>query len=174
MVRPKPGTLAAMSPENILLRLPDAEEQAVRAIYAELAERGFPPQHQRPHISVTFAPTMHRRAIARATDLLPPLLPAALRRSGVAIFGTKSKQTVAWLLEAPEELELAARAVSAANPEGRGARWIPHLTMGLRLPKAVVPDYIAALQEVTSPHLKEITAQRAAFYQPSLGTELEL
>lgn len=169
-----PGTLAAMSPENILLRLPDAEEQAVRDIYADLAARGFPQQHQRPHISVTFAPTMHRRAIARATDLLPPLLPVALRRSGVAIFGTKSKQTVAWLLEAPEALERAARAVSVANPDGRGERWIPHLTMGLRLPKAVVPDYIAALQEVTSPHFKEITAQRAAFYQPGLGTELEL
>lgn len=165
-----------MSPENILLRLLEAEEQAVRAIYAELAElaeRGFPQQHQRPHISVTFAPAMHRRAIAAASDLLPPVLPAALRRSGVAIFGTKSKQTVAWLLEAPEDLERAARAVSAANPEGRGERWIPHLTMGLRLPKRIVPDYIAALQEVTSPHFKELTAERAVFYQPSLGTEFE-
>ena len=162
-----------MSPENILLRLPEAEEQAVRAIYAELADRDFPQQHQRPHISVTFAPAMHRRAIAAASDLLPPVLPAALRRSGLAIFGTKSKQTVAWLLEAPEDLERAARAVSAANPEGRGERWIPHLTMGLRLPKRVVPDYIAALQEVTSPHFKELTAQQAVFYQPSLGTEFE-
>jgi len=162
-----------VSPENILLRLPEAEEQAVRAIYTELADRGFPQQHQRPHISVTFAPAMRRRAIAAASDLLPPALPAALRRSGLAIFGTKSKQTVAWLLEAPEDLERAARAVSAANPEGRGERWIPHLTMGLRLPKRIVPDYIAALQEVTSPHFKELTAQRAVFYQPSLGTEFE-
>lgn len=174
MVRPKPGTLDPVSPENILLRLPEPQEQTVREIYAALAQRGFPPQQQRPHISVTFAPTMHRRAIAQATDLLPPLLPAALRRSGIAIFGTKSKQTVAWLLEAPEELEQAARAVSAANPEGRGPRWIPHLTMGLRLPKAMVPDYIAALAEVTSPHLTELTAASAAFYQPSLGTELVL
>lgn len=45
--------------------------------------------------------------------------------------------------------------------------------MGLRLPKLVVPDYIATLQEVTSPHFKELTAQRAVFYQPSLGTEFE-
>ena len=74
-----------MSPENILLRLLEAEEQAVRAIYAELAERGFPQQHQRPHISVTFAPTMHRRAIAAASDLLPPVLPAALRLSLIHI-----------------------------------------------------------------------------------------
>ena len=174
MVRPKPGTLDPVSPENILLRLPEAQEQTVREIYAALAQRGFPPQHQRPHISVTFAAAMHRRAIAAAVDLLPPLLPATLRRSGVVVFGTKSKQTVAWLLEAPEDLERAARAVSAYNPEGRGERWVPHVTMGLRLPKAVVPDYIAALAEVTSPHLTELTAAFAAFYQPSLGTELVL
>lgn len=174
MVRPKPGTLDPVSPENILLRLPEAQEQTVREIYAALAQRGFPPQHQRPDISVTFAPAMHRRAIAAAVDLLPPLLPATLRRSGVVVFGTKSKQTVAWLLEAPEDLERAARAVSASNPEGRGERWVPHVTMGLRLPKAVVPDYIATLAEVTSPHLTELTAAFAAFYQPSLGTELVL
>lgn len=163
-----------MSPENILLRIPEEEERAIRKIYADLAARGFPQQHQRPHISVTFAPTMHRNAIGEAAVILPPELPAALRRTGVVVFGTKSKQTVAWLLEAPESLDTAAQRVSAANPDGRGARWIPHLTMGLRIPKAMVPDYIAALAEVTSPHFKELTAEYAALYQPSLGTELRL
>ncbi|WP_242648264.1 2'-5' RNA ligase [Corynebacterium sp. Marseille-P4321] len=162
-----------MSPENILLRLPPDEEEAVRAIYAELAQRGFPEQRQRPHISVTFAPQMHRKVVGEATVLLPPLLPSQLRRAGVVVFGTKSKQTVAWLLEAPEELETAARKLSALNPEGRGERWIPHLTMGLRIPKAEVPGYIAALGEVTSTHFTHVTAQQAAFYQPSLGTEFE-
>jgi len=159
------------SPENILLRLPKEEEEAVRAIYAALAERGFPQQHQRPHVSITFAPTMDTRVVGEAAELLPRLLPQALRRAGVVIFGTKSKQTVTWLLEAPEELERAARRLSAMNPDGRGERWVPHLTMGLRLPKAIVPDYVAALGEVTSPHFTEITAERAVFYQPRLGTE---
>ena len=167
------ATLGLVSPENILLRLSDEDEQTVRAIYAELARRGFPKQRQRPHVSITFAPTMQRQVIGEAAVLLPPLLPATLRRVGVAVFGTKSKQTVTWLLEAPEPLERAARTISALNPEGRGERWIPHLTMGLRLPKAIVPDYIAALAEVTSPHFNDITAQRAVFYQPSLGTEFE-
>ena len=165
--------MSARSPENILLRLPDEEEQEIRAIFTALAERGFPEQHQRPHISVTFAPTMATKVVGEAAVVLPPLLPAALRRSGVVVFGTKSKQTVAWLLEAPEELERAARRLSAMNPDGRGERWIPHLTVGLRLPKAMVPDYIAALADVTSPHLTAVTADRAAFYQPSLGTEFE-
>ncbi|WP_301924717.1 2'-5' RNA ligase family protein [Corynebacterium glaucum] len=163
--------MSQRSPENILLRLPKEEEEAVRAIYAALAERGFPQQHQRPHVSITFAPTMDTRVVGEAAELLPGLLPEALRRAGVVIFGTKSKQTVTWLLEAPEELERAARRLSAMNPDGRGDRWVPHLTIGLRLPKAIVPDYVAALGEVTSPHFTEITAERAVFYQPRLGTE---
>lgn len=162
-----------MSPENILLRLPAEEEAQIRAIYTELTLRGFPEQHQRPHVSITFAPTMDRRVVREAADLLPPLLPAALRRAGIVVFGTKSKQTVTWLLEAPEELETAARRLSALNPEGRGRRWIPHLTMGLRLPKVLVPGYIEALGEVTSTHFAHITAHRGVFYQPSLGTEFE-
>lgn len=163
-----------MSPENILLRLPEEEELEVRRVYAALAERGFPEQRQRPHISVTFAPKMDPRVVGEAAELLPRHLPATLRRSGVVVFGTKSKQTVAWLLEAPEDLTHAAQQLSKLNPEGRGAQWIPHLTMGLRIPKALVPGYIETLAEVTSPHFKELTAQCAAFYQPSLGTELAL
>lgn len=163
--------MSQRSPENILLRLTEDDEQAVRAIYAALAEQGFPEQHQRPHVSLTFAPTMDSNVVGEAAAILPALVPAQLRRVGVVVFGVKSKQTVAWLLEAPEELERAARRLSAMNPEGRGERWVPHLTMGLRIPKTLVPDYIAALAEATSPHLHTLTAQRAAFYRPRLGTE---
>ena len=141
--------MSARSPENILLRLDAQQEKEVRAIYAALHQRGFPQQHQRPHISVTFAPQMHPRVVEEAAALLPPLLPARLARVGVVVFGTKSKQTVACLLEAPEELDAAARELSALNPSGRGARWVPHLTMGLRILKAMVPDYLSALAEVT-------------------------
>ena len=79
---------------------------------------------------------------------------------------------MAWLLEGPDDLEHAARDISALNPDGRGDRWTPHLTMGLRLPKALVADYITALNELTSPHFTEVVADRAAFYQPKLGTEI--
>lgn len=163
-----------MSPENILLRLTDQDEGAVREIYSALAQLGFPQQHQRPHVSVTFAEAMDRRVVGEAAELLPRLMPATLWRVGTVVFGTKSKQTVAWLLEAPDELEQAARALSKMNSHGRGDRWIPHLTMGLRLPKAMVPGYIEALAEVTSPHFNEITVHRAAFYQPSLGVDAAL
>lgn len=166
--------MSPRSPENILLRLPESEEQQVREIFDTLEQRGFPRQRQRPHVSVTFAPRMPQRVVEHAAGVLPPLLPARLDRVGVVVFGTKSKQTVAWLLEAPEALDEAARRVSAENPDGRGTRWVPHLTMGLRIPKAMVPDYIGALAEVTNPHFKTLTAERAVYYRPLLGEDLEL
>jgi len=154
------------SPENILLHLAEHEEQQVREIFNRLEERGFPKQHQKPHITVTFSPHMHERVVQCAAELLPPVIPASFQRVGSIVFGTKRKQTVAWLLETTDALEDAAREISALNPDGRGPRWIPHLTVGLRLPREIVPRYIQALDELTSSHLREFTAVRAAFWRP--------
>lgn len=156
------------SPDNILLHLPEDEEQQVREVFARLAKRGFPAQKQTPHITVTFSPAMADDVVKRAAELLPPVIPASFRRVGTVVFGTKRKQTVAWLLETSDELEVAARDISALNPDGRGPRWTPHLTMGLRLPREIVPDYLRALDEVTSPHLRELTAARAALWKPRI------
>lgn len=156
------------SPDNILLHLPEKEEQQVRDIFAQLAARGFPLQNQTPHITVTFSPMMEDCVVKRATELLPPVIPARFRRVGTVVFGTKRKQTVAWLLETDEALEAAARELSALNPDGRGQRWIPHLTVGLRLPRETVPGYVQALDELTSPHFKELTAVRAALWKPRI------
>lgn len=156
------------SPDNILLHLPDDQEQQVRDIFAQLAKRGFPLQNQTPHITLTFAPEMKEHVSRRAAELLPAVIPAQFQRVGTIVFGVKRKQTVAWLLETTEELEAVARELSGINPYGRGKRWIPHLTMGLRLPREIVPDYIRALDELTSPHLKELTANRAALWKPRI------
>ncbi|MHA7224659.1 2'-5' RNA ligase family protein [Glutamicibacter soli] len=154
------------SPENILLRLPEAEEQSIRDVFARLEQLGFPRQQQTPHITVTFAPAMEPQVVACAAELLPAVIPSTLVRVGTVVFGTKRKQTVAWLLEASDELEIAARSISAVNPAGRGPRWTPHLTMGLRLPRDIVPDYLRAMDELVSPPLKEFTAIRAEYFRP--------
>src|SRR5699024_2133835 len=39
---------------NSSLHLPDKEQQQVRDLFAQLAERGFPVQNQTPHITLTF------------------------------------------------------------------------------------------------------------------------
>lgn len=157
-----------MSPDNILLRLPSEQDAYVRELFGELARRGFPPQAQSPHITVTFAPEMDSQVVARAAQVLPGLVPATFARVGTVVFGTKSKQTIAWLLEAPPELEQAARELGHLNPHGRGPRWIPHLTMGLRIPRAQVPGYIGALDELTSGHVRSLCGQVAGLWQPRL------
>lgn len=154
------------SPDNILLHLPEAEEHRVREVFAQLEERGFPAQKQTPHITITFSPAMAADVVQRAAELLPPVIPARFRRVGTVVFGTKRKQTVAWLLETTDALEIAAREISSLNPDGRGPRWIPHLTMGLRLPRELVPDYIRALDELSAAQLTELTAVRAALWRP--------
>lgn len=160
--------MSVNSPENIKLFLPADQEEEIKAIFDRLAFRGFPRQNQTPHITITFAKQMEPHVVERAKELLPPLIPCQFPRVGQVIFGTKRKQTIAWLLEAPDELEIAARELSALNPEGRGPRWTPHLTMGLRIPRPQVADYIAALDEETSPHFRELTADRAVFWRPSV------
>lgn len=154
------------SPENILLHLPEDEEQQVRDVFKLLEQRGFPAQQQRPHITITFASAMPDHVVQEAAEILPPVIPAVLKRVGSVVFGTKRKQTVAWLLETSDELEIAARKISALNPHGRGSRWTPHLTMGLRLPREIVPDYLQALDELTPGQLKEFTAIRAGLWRP--------
>lgn len=154
------------SPDNILLYLPEEEERQVREVFSQLAARGLPTQNQTPHITVTFSPRMADGVVKRAAELLPPLIPARFDRVGTVVFGTRRKQTVAWLLEGPDELEIAARDISALNPDGRGPRWTPHLTMGLRLPREIVPDYVSALDELAPANLRQITAAAAAFWRP--------
>lgn len=154
------------SPENILLYLAPESERLVREVFEALAQRGLPRQQQTPHITITFAPAMPGDVVRRAAELLPPLIPAEFTRAGTVVFGTRRKQTVAWLLETSDELEAAARELSALNPSGRGPRWIPHLTVGLRLPREIVPDYVRALDELTPPSLKNFVAQRAGYWRP--------
>lgn len=154
------------SPENILLHLPEDQEQQVLDVFAKLEDLGFPRQQQRPHITITFARSMTQSVVERAAELLPSLVPATFRRVGTVVFGRQRKQTVAWLLETSDELEIAARKISAANPDGRGSRWIPHLTVGLRLPREIIPEYIRALDDVIATQLTELTAVRAALWRP--------
>ncbi len=154
------------SPDNILLYLSADQEQQIREIFTQLEGLGFPAQQQRPHITITFSRNMPVEVVEHAAQLLPQVVPARFQRVGTVVFGRKRKQTLAWLLETSDELEIVARHISALNPDGRGPRWIPHLTMGLRLPREIVPDYFRALDEVTSSHLKELMAVRAALWRP--------
>ena len=77
------------SPENILLHLPEDEEQQVREVFSLLEERGFPAQQQTPHITITFSPSMQADVVERAAELLPPLIPARFHRVGTVVSGER-------------------------------------------------------------------------------------
>lgn len=160
--------MSIRSPENIFLYLPDRQEQQVREIFSGLAELGLPLQKQRPHITITFAQKMDPQVVKLAAELLPGVIPAEFHRAGIAIFGTRSKQTVTWLLETTDEMHEVAQKISAANPDGRGRQWIPHLTVGLRIPRAQIPDYLVGLEKVTPTRFKHLVAERAGWWRPSV------
>lgn len=155
------------SPQNILMYLSPEQEQQVREIFDALEARGFPRQNQTPHITISFSHDMSPAAVDRAAEVLPGVVPADFQRVGTVIFGARRKQTVAWLLETGEPMRQAAREISSLNPDDHRTDWIPHLTMGLRLPREMVPGYIAALDELTPRHFKELLAHRAGFWKPA-------
>lgn len=158
--------MSVRSPDNILFYLPEDLERQIRDIFDRLHARGLPQQNQRPHITITFASDMDPRVVSRAAELLPPIVPAAFKRAGTVVFGTRSKQTIAWLLETDDEVMEAAREICRINPDGRRRDWIPHLTMGLRVPRATVPDFMRGLEQETPTRLKNLTADRAAYWRP--------
>ena len=56
----------------------------MRGVFAALEEEGFPVQYQRPHITVTFAPTMGQTVVDLARDVLPgvPVFAGKMHGSG--------------------------------------------------------------------------------------------
>lgn len=79
--------MSVRSPDNILFYLPPDQEQQVRDIFSALNDLGLPQQNQRPHITVTFAPRMSPEVVARAAEILPPVVPATFTRVGTVILG---------------------------------------------------------------------------------------
>ena len=86
------------SPQNILMYLSPEQERQVREIFDALEARGFPRQNQTPHITISFSHDMSPAAVDRAAEVLPGVVPVDFQRVGTVIFGTRRKQTVAWLL----------------------------------------------------------------------------
>lgn len=80
------------SPDNILLRLPEAQEQQIREVFVALEARGFPAQQQTPHITITSSPAMAEEAVHCAARLLPSLIPARLERVGTVILGRSANK----------------------------------------------------------------------------------
>ncbi|MDR7252228.1 hypothetical protein J2X46_001204 [Nocardioides sp. BE266] len=131
--------------------LPDAAgQEAVRREWQALHDAGLPSQLEHrgttngPHLTLVTAPALGPDDDARAVDLLGPLLPIEVRVAGVALLGG-SRVTVARLVDVPDAVVRAVLDLRREVEDTQHPGWLPHVTLGRRVPRASVPEALAAL-----------------------------
>lgn len=122
--------------------VPDAAgDSAVRRDWQALRDAGLPSQLDHagatnsPHVTVLALPAIDSATETHAADLVGALLPVTVRVSGMAFLGG-DKVTVARLLDVPPALVRAVLALRDRAEGERHAGWLPHVTLGRRIPRA--------------------------------------
>lgn len=122
--------------------VPDAPgDAAVRRDWQALRDVGLPSQLDRaggtntPHVTVLALPSLDAGTEGRAADLVGRLLPVTVRVSGLAFLGG-DKVTVVRLLDVPPPLVRAVLDLRDRAEGERHAGWLPHVTLGRRIPRA--------------------------------------
>jgi hypothetical protein len=122
--------------------VPDAAgDEAVRRDWRALRDAGLPSMldhtaaSNSPHVTLVALPAIGPELEARASEVLGSLLPVPVRGSGLALLGGE-KVTVARLLDVPPDLTRAVLDLRREAPEERHPGWLPHLTLGRRIPRA--------------------------------------
>jgi hypothetical protein len=119
-------------------------EAVVRRDWQSLQDAGLPSMADHtgatntPHVTILALPGIGDELERRAVDLVATLLPLVVRPSGIALLGGE-KVTVARLLDVPLALTRAVLDLRDNLPDGAGERhpgWLPHLTLGRRLPRS--------------------------------------
>lgn len=131
--------------------LPDAAgEAAVRAGWQALRDAGLPSMldhtgaSNTPHVTVIAVPTIGADDERRAVDLLGALLPVSAGLSGLAVFG-RDRVTLARVVDVPDELALAVLRLRGATTGHAHPGWLPHATLGRRIPRADLQRAIDAV-----------------------------
>lgn len=131
--------------------VPDAAgEDVVRRDWQALREAGLPSMLDHaggtntPHLTVLALPAIDEALERRAVALLGAVLPVTVRPSGVAVLGGE-QVTLARLLDVPPALTHAVLALRDRAPAERHPGWLPHLTLGRRIPRGEVPKALDAV-----------------------------
>lgn len=131
--------------------VPDAAgERAVRRDWQALRDAGLPSMLDHtgatnsPHVTLVALPEIGPELEARAADLVGSLLPLPVRGSGLALLGGE-KVTVARLLDVPPELARAILELRRDAPGERHAGWLPHVSLGRRVPRSEAQRAVDAL-----------------------------
>ncbi len=131
--------------------LPDeAGCDVVRRDWQALRDAGLPSQLDHrgttngPHLTLVAAPALDPADDARALEALAPLLPAEVRVAGIALLGG-SRVTVARLVDVPDELARAVIDLRRGTADVQHPGWLPHITLGRRIPRSGVAGALAVL-----------------------------
>ena len=128
----------------------DAGDAAVRRDWHALRDAGLPSQLDHtsgtntPHVTVLALPAIDGTTEARALDRIGALLPVTVRVSGLAFLGGDNV-TVARLLDVPPPLARAVLDLREGAEGERHAGWLPHVTLGRRIPRGELPRVVEVL-----------------------------
>lgn len=149
----------------------DAGRDAVLADWQALRDAGLRSQldHKAmtntPHVTVVTAQELGTEEDDLAVEHLGPALPVELRTSGLALLGG-SRVSIVRLLDVPDELVRSVLALREAVPQRQHPGWLPHVTLGRRIPRGEVAAALAVLHHDAVP-LRFTELRR---WDPDLGT----
>lgn len=97
-----------------------------------------------PHVTLVAAPALSDHALDQARDLLGTLLPVRARTSGLLLLGGP-RVTVARALDVDDEVVHAVLRLRALVDGPQHDSWLPHISLGRRVPRAEVGRAIEVL-----------------------------
>ncbi len=105
-----------------------------------------------PHVTVIASPTITAEDEQLAASLIQPLLPLAVTLTGLVVFGGE-RVTLARLVEVPDELVSAVLRLRAETGGHPHSGWLPHATLGRRIPRGRLQEAAEGVGHVTEPFL---------------------
>lgn len=131
--------------------LPDAAgEGAVRLAWQALRDAGLPSMLDHtgvgntPHVTVIAVAALSPDDERAAVDLLSGLLPISAGLSGLVVFGGE-QVTLARVVDMPDEAITAVLRLRGATTGHTHPGWLPHTTLGRRIPRAKLQHAIDAV-----------------------------
>ena len=128
----------------------DAGAAAVRRSWQALRDAGLPSMldhagaSNTPHVTVIAVPKISSSDESLAAELLHPLLPATARLSGLAVFGA-ARVTLVRVVDVPDEVASAVLRLRGATQGHPHPGWLPHATLGRRIPRERLQEAVDAV-----------------------------
>ena len=137
--------------------LPDqAGADAVRRGWQVLHDAGLPSMLEHtgasntPHVTVIAVPAITADQERLAAELLSPFLPIRAALSGLAVFGTQ-RLTLARVVDVPDEVIGAVLRLRGETSGHQHPGWLPHATLGRRIPRGRLQDAFGAIELAEEP-----------------------